>query len=179
MSPENPSWTVIKTTTFSGRQLQIPGVVAKMIGLRADLPSPGNGIAFLNAGPGVARVAAMASPWVGATRETMPIAVATPTKRLVFSLPRAVERHLGAEVPRPIGEKEVLVWEVDERDPPKVYVRRSGLRADPGPVLSERSVYPSASGVPRSPRTSASCRARSEGRNQYPEWCQRSPVMRT
>ena len=126
MSPESPSWTVIKTTTFSGRQLQLPMVVAELIGLRTDLSPPGNGIAFLNAGPGVARVAAVADPWVGATRETMPMAVATPTKKLVFSLPRALERHLGVEVPRPPGEKGLLVWGV-EGDRSRVYVRRSGF----------------------------------------------------
>ncbi|MDG6898146.1 MAG: hypothetical protein JRN24_00265 [Nitrososphaerota archaeon] len=57
----------------------------------------------------------------------MPFAVATPTRKLVFSLPRALERHLGVEAPRPRGEKEVLVWEVEEGDPPKVYMRRAGL----------------------------------------------------
>ena len=127
MSPENPSWTVIKTTTFSGRQLQVPGVVARLIGLRPSLPRPGNGIAFLDAGPGVARVAAVADPWVGATRETIPIAVATPTKKLVFSLPRALERHLWVEVPPREGRKELLVWWASEGDPMKVYVKRAGF----------------------------------------------------
>ena len=118
---------VAKTTALSGRQLQLPGVVAKIIGLRPDLPRPGNGIAFLDAGPGVARVAAVADPWVGATREAMPFAVATPTRKLVFSLPRALERHLGVEVPRPLGEKEVLVWATPEGDSSRVYVRRAGF----------------------------------------------------
>ena len=132
MSPENPSWTVIKTTTFSGRQLQIPGVVAKMIRLRLDLPRPGNGIAFLDAGPGVARVAAVADPWVGATRKTMPMAVATPTKKLVFSLPKAVEKHLGVEVPARGGTKGVLVWGTTVGEPRSVYVVSSKLTQDGG-----------------------------------------------
>ena len=131
MSPENPSWNVIKTTTFSGRQFLVPKVVAELIGLRVDLPAPGNGIAFLDAGPRVARVAAVAGPWVGATRETMPFAVATPTRKLVFSLPKALERHLGVEVPRPRGEKEVLVWSVGEGAPTEVYVRRAGIALKP------------------------------------------------
>lgn len=139
MPSENTSWAVIKTTTLSGRQLQVPKVVAELIGLRADLPSPGNGIAFLDAGPGVARVAAVADPAFGATAKSTRglLAVATPTKKLVFSLPRAVERHLGVEVPRPREEKEVLVWGVADWAPsaiPRVYLKRAGFRSprEPG-----------------------------------------------
>ena len=47
-----------------------------------------------------------ADPWVGSTMKTVPIAVATLTKELVFSLPRALERHPGVEVPARGGRKE-------------------------------------------------------------------------
>lgn len=101
-------WVVLHATALNGSTLQMPKAVGELIGLRADLPGPGNGIAFLDRGPGVARVMAMADPSVGATKESTDalIAVATPTKRLVFSLPKRVRDYLG------LGWRPVIAWAV-------------------------------------------------------------------
>ncbi len=90
----------------------MPKVVAEKIGLRADLPSPGNGIAFLDRGPGVLRVMAVADPSVGSTKESTDalIDVAAPTKRLLFCLPRKVKRKLR------LGASPIVAWVVPERE---------------------------------------------------------------
>ena len=115
-------WVVLHATEVNVTTLQIPKEAAKLIGLRADLRSPGNGVAFLDRGPRLLRVMAMADPTVGATKESTDalIAVATPTKRLIFSLPQNVRRHLG------LGKRPVVGWIVPEReweeDAPRAHV---------------------------------------------------------
>lgn len=105
-------WVVVHATELSGTTLQIPGEVAKLIGLRPDFPSPGNGIAFLDRGPRVLRVMAMADPTVGATKESTDalIGVASPTKQLLFNLPKVVRKHLA------LGRRPVIAWVVPQQD---------------------------------------------------------------
>ena len=102
------------------------------------------GIAFLPSGPGLLRVAAVADPWVGARRERTPLAVAAPTRKLVFSLPTRVRQYLG------VREGDLVAWVVPaeqwEADAP----RRGGTargRAEPG-----RGGSGTSSGRKRAPR---------------------------
>lgn len=115
-----------------GPKIQVPKAVAERIGLRVDLPSPGNGLGFLDRGPGVLPVAAMADPSVGATQESIRglLAVATPTKKLVFSLPKRVREHLG------LAKRDLVAWVSPEGAP-------KGR-----PVLLVRSAFPDLVSLP-------------------------------
>ena len=110
--PERSLWVVLHATEVNGTTLQIPKEAAKLIGLRADLRSPGNGMAFLDRGPRVLRVMAVADPSVGATKKSTDalIGVATPTKQLLFNLPKTVRRHLA------LGRRPVIAWLVPQRE---------------------------------------------------------------
>lgn len=105
-------WVVLHATEVNGPQIQVPKAVAGRIGLRADLPKPGNGLVFLDRGPGVLQLVAMADPSVGATLESIRglLAVATPTKKLVFSLPKLVRLHLR------LGSRDIVAWVAPEGD---------------------------------------------------------------
>ena len=128
--PAKQLWVVLHATEVNGTTLQIPKEAAKLIGLRADLRSPGNGVAFLDRGPRVLRVMAMADPSVGATKESTDalIAVATPTNRLIFSLPKRVREHLR------LGRRPVVAWVVPEQE----WVEKVEL----GQVFLTRSAFP-------------------------------------
>ena len=108
--PAKTIWVVLHATEVNAVTIQVPKVVAERIGLRADLPKPANGLVFLDRGPGVLQVMAMADPTVGATRESIRglIAVATPTKKLVFSVPKRVRLHLR------LGRRDIVAWVVQE-----------------------------------------------------------------
>ncbi|MDE1822629.1 MAG: hypothetical protein KGI98_17470 [Euryarchaeota archaeon] len=110
--PGDNLWVVLHATEVNGTTLQIPKKAAKLIGLRADLPSPGNGVAFLDRGPRVLRVMAMADPTVGVTKESTNalIAVATPTKQPLFNLPTRVRKHLA------LSRRPVVAWLVPQRE---------------------------------------------------------------
>lgn len=143
--PDCNRWVVLHATEVNSPQIQVPKAVAERIGLRADLPEPGSGLAFLDQGPGVLQVVALArnSPsWSlakgqriavpndpahqhgsdarghrprggsGADPSAMTnrglvrgvVAVATPTKKLVFSLPKRVRLHLR------LGRRDIVAW---------------------------------------------------------------------
>lgn len=124
MANEN-LWVVLHATEVNGPQIQVPKAVAERIGLRADMPKPGNGLVFLDRGPGVLQVAAMADPRVGATRESIRglVAVATPTPKLVFSVPKQVRLHLR------LGHRDIVAWVAPEGAPKgrPVYLVRSAF----------------------------------------------------
>lgn len=118
--------------------------MADLFGLRPDLPNPVNGIVFIPSGLGRENAAAVAHPTIGVARETTPLAVAAPTRKLVFSLPTRVRQYLG------IREGDLVAWVVPaeqwEADAP----RRGGTargRAEPG-----RGGSGTSSGRKRAPR---------------------------
>ena len=123
--PDCALWVVLHATEVNAITIQVPKVVAERIGLRADLPKPGNGLVFLDRGPGVLQVAAMADPRVGATRESIRglVAVATPTPKLVFSVPKRVRLHLG------LRSRDIVAWVAPEGAPKgrPVYLVRSAF----------------------------------------------------
>lgn len=109
---EGETWVVLHATELNASTLHLPIVVAELIGLRADLPTPGNGIAFLERGPRVVRVMAMADPSVGATKASTDslIGVTTPTRRLLFNMPKRVREHVA------LGRRPVIAWVVPQRE---------------------------------------------------------------
>ncbi|MDG6898142.1 MAG: hypothetical protein JRN24_00245 [Nitrososphaerota archaeon] len=125
MSGDNP-WVVLYATEVNAVTIQVPKVVAERIGLRAHLPRPGNGLVFLDRGPGVLQVVAMADPKIGATHESIRglVTVATPTRKLVFSVPKRVRVHLR------LGRRDIVAWVAPEGDPKKgpVFLVRSAFR---------------------------------------------------
>jgi hypothetical protein len=115
---------VVKATAPRWFTLQVPRVIARTLGLRGDRLKAGRRIAFLNRGPGVARVV----PWSERTEADdanavgkSTLAVATFTEDLLFTLPRAVQDHLGLRVSRRgngrvKGTDDLVVWMVPERE---------------------------------------------------------------
>lgn len=145
-------WVVIRATAPHWLTLQIPRVIARMMGLRSDLLREGRRLAFMNWGPGVTQVVPLMEG--GAERrDASPhdptLAIATFTVDLLFTLPSAVQNHLGLRIARRGRERvkgtdDIVAWmvpenewredEAPERGPlPRVYLTRSRF---PAPLRS-------------------------------------------
>ncbi len=91
-------WVIMRVTRPARGTLQLPKVVAGMIGLDTGAPPPSNQIAFLDRGPGTLRVVSLTRSMTLAKRERRTgrvLDTVTPTNRLLYNLPRSVEQHLG------------------------------------------------------------------------------------
>jgi hypothetical protein len=143
---ESTAWVVVRSTHPSRCTLQVPGEVAKVIGLRLDLAPPGNGLVFLDRGPGLLRVVATADPSPSINEKMVKggwIAVATPSKKGVFNLPKKVARHLGICTVslgpgKGRGTDDQVMWAMPEG---QYYAMRRGERiADPWVVMMNACV---------------------------------------
>ncbi len=121
-----PNWVILKAIHPSWCTAQLPGEVAELLGCRAEdlasLTRPARGIAFLDRGPGVARVVGMHRSAVllsGEMTANRVVDVAQLTEKMLFNIPDAVERHLGLKTyPRgdrgAQGTDDTLLWFLPE-----------------------------------------------------------------